>query len=85
MFLGQQKYALDLLRKARMEDCKSYPTPSTLRKQEDEQVLYNNPEHYRSLVGSLQYLTITRPDIAHAVNRVCQHMHMPLEGHYNDI
>ena len=32
---------------------------------------------YRSLVGGLQYLTITRPDIAFAVNRVGQYLHAP--------
>ncbi|KAM3240763.1 hypothetical protein ACQJBY_054035 [Aegilops geniculata] len=36
---------------------------------------------YRSLVGGLQYLTITRPDIAFAVNRVCQYLHAPRDSH----
>jgi histone deacetylase 1/2 len=34
--------------------------------------------HYRSIVGALQYLTITRPDIAFAVNKACQFMQQPL-------
>jgi histone deacetylase 1/2 len=29
---------------------------------------------YRSVVGAIQYLTMTRPDIAFAVNKVCQFM-----------
>ena len=68
-----------------MVDCKPYPTPSSMRKDNYEQVYMSNPENYRSIVGSLQYLTLTRPDIAYDVNCVCQHMHMPLEGHYNDV
>jgi hypothetical protein len=32
---------------------------------------------YRSLVGGLQYLTLTQPDIAFAVNKVCQYLHSP--------
>uniref|UniRef100_A0A3Q7IV06 Reverse transcriptase Ty1/copia-type domain-containing protein n=1 Tax=Solanum lycopersicum TaxID=4081 RepID=A0A3Q7IV06_SOLLC len=41
----------------------------------------NNPfadiTHFRSLIGALQYLAITRPDIQFAVNRVAQCMHQP--------
>ncbi|XP_031285992.1 uncharacterized protein LOC116144682 [Pistacia vera] len=43
--------------------------------------LFSDPTLYRSLVGSLQYLTITRPDIAHAVNSVSQFLHAPTTDH----
>lgn len=36
---------------------------------------------YHSLVGALQYLTLTRPDLTYAVNQVCQFMHQPHESH----
>jgi hypothetical protein len=32
---------------------------------------------YHSLVGALQYLTFTRPDISYAIEQVCLHMHPP--------
>lgn len=37
---------------------------------------------YMSVVGELHYATITRPDIAYAVNIVCQYMEHPLEAHW---
>ena len=37
------------------------------------------PSLYRSLAGALQYATLTRPDIAYAVQQVCLHMHDPHE------
>ncbi|MCI53881.1 retrovirus-related Pol polyprotein from transposon TNT 1-94, partial [Trifolium medium] len=37
---------------------------------------------YRSIVGALQYATITRPDISFDVNKVCQFMSHPLETHW---
>ncbi|XP_021757187.1 uncharacterized protein LOC110722226 [Chenopodium quinoa] len=41
-----------------------------------------DPTLYRSLAGSLQYLTFTRPDIAYAVQQVCLFMHDPREPHF---
>ncbi|KAM0960323.1 hypothetical protein ACFX2I_025293 [Malus domestica] len=43
---------------------------------------FHNPSLYRSLVGALQYLTFTRPDIAFSVHQVCQFMHSPMDSHY---
>ena len=37
---------------------------------------------YRSIVGALQYLTLTRPDIQYAVQQVCLHMHAPRGTHW---
>lgn len=41
-----------------------------------------DPYMYRSVVGALQYATITRPDISYSVNKVCQFMDHPLEAHW---
>ena len=43
---------------------------------------YTDPTRYRQIVGALQYLTFTRPDICYAVNKVCQFMHAPTEDHW---
>jgi histone deacetylase 1/2 len=40
---------------------------------------------YRSLVGALQYLTLTRPDISYAVNKVCQYLHSPTTVHFSAV
>ncbi|GKB15558.1 ribonuclease H-like domain-containing protein [Tanacetum coccineum] len=42
-----------------------------------------NPTLYRSLAGSLQYLTFTRPDLSYAVQLLCLYMHDPREPHLN--
>ncbi|XP_020211534.1 uncharacterized protein LOC109810748 [Cajanus cajan] len=41
-----------------------------------------DPSLYRSVVGALQYLTITRPDLAFTVHKLCQYMHRPLQSHW---
>jgi hypothetical protein len=40
-----------------------------------------DPAEYRHIVGALQYVTLTKPDIAYSVNQLCQHMHSPTSVH----
>ncbi|KAF5450260.1 hypothetical protein F2P56_030627 [Juglans regia] len=47
--------------------------------------LFSDPTLYKSLVGALQYLTITRLDIAHVVNSVSQFLHSLTEDHFQAI
>ena len=69
LFLCQEKYAKDLLKKYGMLDCKPIPTPielnAKLRANEGKDL--EGAIMYRQLVGSLIYLTLTRPDISNAV------------------
>ncbi|KAK4372477.1 hypothetical protein RND71_007861 [Anisodus tanguticus] len=46
-------------------------------------VPYEDPTHYRCLVGVLQYLTFTRPDITYVFQQVCLFMHAPRIEHIN--
>jgi hypothetical protein len=44
-------------------------------------LLYSEAIDFRSLTGALQYLTLTPPGIAYAVQQVCLHMHAPRDTH----
>ncbi|GKF30561.1 uncharacterized mitochondrial protein-like protein, partial [Tanacetum coccineum] len=46
---------------------------------------FPDPTHYRSIVGALQYLTITRPDISYAVNQISRFLHAPTISHYQEV
>ena len=85
LHLSQEKYATDLVRKAGLQGCKPTPTPlSSTEKLSLTEGTLLGPEDstkYRSLVGALQYLTLTRPDISFAVNKVCQFLHAPTTVH----
>lgn len=85
--LSQRKYIQDLLIKTKMQYAKSNSTPMTsghkLMAFGSDPV--QNAQLYRSVVGALQYITITRPEITYSVNRVCQFMHNPLEAHWQAV
>jgi len=82
--LSQQRYTLDLLARAAISDTRTVATPMELhlQLQADEGIPLADPTRYRHLVGSLVYLTITRPDIAHSVHVLSQFVSTPTSVHY---
>ena len=83
-FLHQQKYAYELLERAGMLNCKPASTPVDTKAKVSavEGSPASDAPFYRSIVGALQYLTLTRPDIQYAVQQVCLHMHAPRDTHW---
>jgi hypothetical protein len=83
LFLSQETYALDLLERAGMLECKFITTPvdsaSKLSAKSSDPVA--DPTEYHSIAGGLQYLTFTQPDIQYAVQQICLHMHDPQANH----
>ena len=70
VFLGQEKYAADVLKRIQMTDCKPMSTPmitkwAKLHASEGELV---DPTLYCQLIGLLMYLVNTRPKLCFAVN-----------------
>ncbi|GKE64309.1 ribonuclease H-like domain-containing protein, partial [Tanacetum coccineum] len=71
-FLSQTKYATEILEQAQMLNCNPCRTPiDTEKKLGPEGSSVTDPTLYRSLAGSLQYLTFTRPDLSYAVQQLC--------------
>lgn len=81
MLLSQGKYIRDLLIKTNTTDASPVSTPmvSTGKLTSHN---FSNPTLYRSVVGALQYVTITRPELSFSVNKVCQFMANPLDMHW---
>jgi histone deacetylase 1/2 len=81
LVLTQEKYATDLIAKVGMSGCKAVPTPLSSTKQlsliDGIPLGPDDTTNYRSVVGGLQYLTLTRPDMSYLVNKVCQFLHVP--------
>jgi hypothetical protein len=46
---------------------------------------FNDPHLYRSIVGGLQYLYFTRPDVAFVVHKVSKYMHNSLEPYWTTV
>ena len=83
IFLSQRKYLLDLLSKTGKLAAKSCQSPMAQRlylTREDK--LFEDPERYRRLVGKLNYLTITCPNIAYFVSVISQYMSSPTVYHW---
>jgi histone deacetylase 1/2 len=89
MTLTQRKYALDLLHRVNMKNCNPTSTPLSVTDHlaRDTGTLLGADDsfRYRSVVGGLQYLTHTRPDISFAVNKVCQFLSQPIDLHWEAV
>jgi hypothetical protein len=87
ILLSQHRYIMDLLVRTKMSEAKPINTPmastTSLSAFEGEPF----PDHtlYRSTVGALQYLALTRPDIAFTVNKLSQFMQKPLLPHWQSV
>jgi len=84
LHLCQTKYICDLLHRTKMAGAKPLASPTvtgTKLSSFDGEVL-SDPTDYRHIIGALQYCTITRLDIAYAVNQLCQYMHQPRSSHW---
>ncbi|XP_022890911.1 uncharacterized protein LOC111405988 [Olea europaea var. sylvestris] len=83
IFISQEGYAKEILKKFNIEDCKHVCTPvkcgiKLSKDDEDEKV---NPTLFKSLVGNLRYLTCTRPDILFGVGLISRYMETPPMTH----
>ena len=75
--MSQRKYVLDILDETSLMSSKPLDTKLCV----DQGELTSNPNSYRRLVGKLNYLMITRPDISFAVCVVNQFMSAPRSTH----
>ena len=83
-YISQAKYASDLLSKADITDNKTVSTHFEYNAKLtplDGELIFD-ATRYRQLVGSLIYLTVTRPNISHAVGMVSKFMDAPRSVHY---
>ena len=84
--LAQEKYISDLLTRTNMLQAKGVSTPMAsidkLYPLDGTTLSPANATKYRSVVGALQYLTLTRPDISFSVNKVCQFLATPTDVHW---
>jgi hypothetical protein len=83
LHLCQSKYALSLVSCTSMLEAKPCSTPVPAGSKlslHDGDTLFD-PSLYRQIVVSLQYLTMTLPDITYVINQACQFMHSPTTVH----
>ena len=83
IFICQTKYANEVLKRFRMLNCKPAATPMATgtKLSKYDEGSYVDPTMYKRLVGSLMYLTTTRPDIMFFVSLISRFMETPKSTH----
>ncbi|GKA00081.1 retrovirus-related pol polyprotein from transposon TNT 1-94 [Tanacetum coccineum] len=87
IFINQSKYALESLKKYGFESCDPVDTPivekSKLDEDKDGKVV--DPSYYRDIIGTLLYLTASRPDLQFAICMCAQYQARPTEKHLHAV
>ena len=78
---------MDILARAGLSESKPVASPisSTAHLSLGDSSPFDSPVRYRQIVGALQYVTLSRPDITYAVNKVRQFMHSPTTNHWTAV
>ena len=87
IFISQKKHAFNILKKFKMNVCKPMATPLTQNKKvskDDGERLYDATQ-FRSLVGSLLYLTTIKPNLIFATSYLSRFMSSPSHVHFGII
>ncbi|KAG8477814.1 hypothetical protein CXB51_027749 [Gossypium anomalum] len=88
LFLNQRKYVQEILHKTGMVDAAATPTPIVSMPKlvaSDDSQPFADGHLYRSTVGMLQYMCITRPTLAFCINKLSQYMNSPSETYWRAI
>ncbi|GKA48688.1 putative ribonuclease H-like domain-containing protein [Tanacetum coccineum] len=87
IFISQDKYVAEILKKFNFASVKTASTPMETNKAlvKDEEVEDVNVHLYRSMIGSLMYLTASRPNIMFAVCACARFQVTPKTSHFNDM
>nr|GEU96736.1 retrovirus-related Pol polyprotein from transposon TNT 1-94 [Tanacetum cinerariifolium] len=83
IFINQSKYALESLKKYGFESCDPVDTPMVekCKLDEDKEGKAIDPLHYRGMIGTLLYLTASRPDLQFAICMCARYQARPTEKH----
>nr|GFB59387.1 uncharacterized mitochondrial protein AtMg00810-like [Tanacetum cinerariifolium] len=83
IFINQSKYALGSLKKYGFESCDPVDTPMVEKSKlyEDKEGKAIDPLHYRGMIGTLLYLTASRPDLQFVICMCAQYQAWPTEKH----
>ncbi|GJY02559.1 retrovirus-related pol polyprotein from transposon TNT 1-94 [Tanacetum coccineum] len=87
IFLNQSKYALEIIKKYGMETSVPVDTPMVEKSKldEDPQGKAVDPTRYRGMIGSLMYLTSSRPDLVLDVCMCVRYQAKPTEKHLHAV
>ncbi|KAI5653726.1 hypothetical protein M9H77_30913 [Catharanthus roseus] len=83
IFINQEKYTKELLKRFGMSNAKGIGTPmsASLKLDKDEKGKTIDEKTYRGMIGSLLYLTVSRPDIMFVVCLCARFQACPKESH----